>query len=199
MDHAILGVFAVVVFIASLPFLAIKDYGIIVFLLGLSLIAADVTQKVAAERALQVIESRLSTILEHTAAGGYLFGSVGGSAASQYWDNFPFAELYGANHGSYIDDAPMVSPAISHLGSAATHGENTLAVVGLQPLLPVSIGGAGGGLYSLANANRVMRFGTNGDAKTLLDVLYAAGLWNGGVIGHTGAPRMQQRGTFQWQ
>ena len=137
--------------------------------------------------------------LEHTAAGGYLFGSVGGSAASQYWDNFPFAELYGANHGSYIDDAPMVSPAISHLGSAATHGENTLAVVGLQPLLPVSIGGAGGGLYSLANANRVMRFGTNGDAKTLLDVLYAAGLWNGGVIGHTGAPRMQQRGTFQWQ
>jgi PAS domain S-box-containing protein len=38
-------------------------------IVGLSLIATDVTQKIATERALQMIESRLSTILEHTAAG----------------------------------------------------------------------------------------------------------------------------------
>ncbi|HRN29252.1 MAG TPA: hypothetical protein PK890_06090, partial [Terrimesophilobacter sp.] len=135
--------------------------------------------------------------IPHTAAGGYLFGSVGGSAASQFWDNFPFAELYGANAGSYTDDAPMDAPVISHLGSVATHDEHTLAVVGLQPLLSVSIGGSGGGLYTLAHQNRVMRFGTGGDAKTILDALYAPGLWNGGVIGHTGAPRKHQRGSFQ--
>lgn len=137
--------------------------------------------------------------IEHSAAGGYLFGSVGGSAASQYWDNFPFAKLYGANRGSYLDDEPLQSPVLSHLGAAATHGEHTLAIVGLQPMLAVAIGGTGGQLYNLALANRVTRFGTGGDAAAVLDPLFPPGQWTGCVLWHTGAPRLHQRGAIPWQ
>lgn len=37
---------------------------------------------------------------------------------------------------------------------------------------------------------------TGGDATALLDPLFAAGQWNGGVMGHTGLPRRHQRKTF---
>lgn len=133
----------------------------------------------------------------HSAAGGFIFGSVGGEPGTQYWDDFIFAELYGANSGAYLDDAPSSAPAISHLGTAASFGDHTMAVVGLQPLLSTNVGTASGALFTLAHANRTTRFGTGGDAESLFGPLYGAGNWNGGVLGHTGKARKHQRGMFE--
>lgn len=139
---------------------------------------------------------------EHAGAGGYVFGSVGGSG-SQFWSTtFDYARPYGANAGEFEDTAPADVPSVNYLGSAATYGDNFLAAVGLQPVLAVLPGGVDSPFSVIANRSRHLHFGTNGDAATVLaGAITASGgaPWRGFVLGHTGKPRRNQRGIFQWQ
>ncbi|NLA68330.1 MAG: hypothetical protein GX856_08840 [Gammaproteobacteria bacterium] len=133
----------------------------------------------------------------HSAAGGFIFGSVGGTPGSLYWGpGFTAAAFYGANDGAYFDDAPSSNPTLGHQGVAVSFDDNTMAVVGLQPLLAVQ---NSGGLHPLLLAMRHTRFGTNGDAKTLFDALLPEGTWQGFSLSHTGRPRPHQRRAFEWQ
>ena len=109
-------------------------------IVGLSLIAADVTQKVAAERALQVIESRLSTILEHTAAGIFVRTLDGryvmSNPAHAAMCGLSPHEVLGKTDSDFAP--PEVAEARRALDREATssrmpiHGEETLIVHGEQ-------------------------------------------------------------------
>lgn len=137
----------------------------------------------------------------HSAAGGYVFGSVGGSAASQYWStSFPNAEPYGANAGAYADPAPAFGPVLPRSGAVASFDGDTLGAMLLQPAMTPLIGGVPSGFSALTNALYETAFGTNGDAFTLLNALFSANAAGHAFsLAHTGKPRMNQRGQFQWQ
>lgn len=134
----------------------------------------------------------------HSAAGGYVFGSSGGTPGVQYWGwGFTYGRMYGANAGEYYDPTPSQNPTIGHQGSAVSHEVNTVAVTGLQPMIGDTNSGS---LPSLMNVMRTTRFGTNGDAKTLLDgAIPSPTGWQGFALGHTGRPRPHQRRHFDTQ
>ena len=137
---------------------------------------------------------------EHSAAGGYVFGSMGGPPGAQVWGpNYTLARAYGANHGEYFDAAPSQNPTMGLHGTAVTQGENTMAVAGLQPMLGINMTGLPTALAALMNVMRTIRFGTHGDARTLFDALLGAGNnnWRGFNLGHTGSARKNQRGSFE--
>lgn len=143
-----------------------------------------------------------ASLLPHAAAGGYVFGSVGGPAANQFWGtSFPVpgvADPFGANAGDFTDLEPSTTPTIASFGSAASTAEHTLAALAFQPLLGVAVGGTPTALTTLTNQFRALQLGTGGDAETILSpMLGVSGEWPGFALSHTGAPRPSQRGVFK--
>lgn len=134
---------------------------------------------------------------EHSAAGGYVFGSSGGDGSGHFWGwSFTLAKPYGANFGSYTDTAPSEFAMTNYIGAGATNEGNTLVAAGLQPMLGIDAGGVSP-LSTLANQNRYIHLGTNGDAATLLGAITGAAggaPWRRFTLSHTGKPRPGQRG-----
>lgn len=133
--------------------------------------------------------------VEHSAAGGYVFGSVGGEAGHYWGTGFTLAEPYGANAGSYQDPSPGYGPMQHYAGTGAVAEDDVLVAVGHQPMTAR----IGTGLGALAIENRALLCGTRGDARTLLEGAMGAPEhpdWRGFYLGHTGKPRMAQRGFF---
>lgn len=134
--------------------------------------------------------------VEHSAAGGYFFGSVGGETGHYWVLDATWAKPYGANAGDYYDPNPMYVPVLPHAGTGAVAGGDVLVAVGHQPVAARP----GSGLAELANVSpRVLLYGTRGDARTLLEGAMGAPEhpdWRDFCLGHTGKPRMTQRGIF---
>lgn len=141
-----------------------------------------------------------SNYLPHTAAGGYVFGSVGGATGHYWGPAFTYAAAYGANSGQYSDDNPELRPVPLPSGAVSSFNFDTVGFCILQPLQSPLVGGSPSGFSGLTNALRASAFGTNGDAKSVVEpVLLADTEGHLFCIGHTGEPRMNQRGSFQWQ